>query len=203
MTRAEACVIANETCLIYARRKEEGWGGRGSRFAERKRRRKPRKRGDEREIGPLNIIFSARENFSLFRFPLSLLSPLPSLRGWMRRCDEGRKSFPSSLSFRSYVTDCGTRRAVIRPVVCQTRREISLRDVPLSFLFFLFLSTSRHRLRSLSNDALLPHLCRQKREVTRENLSKLDSFGIKIFYDTFNEYCLKKNSFPSVNIEFY
>lgn len=132
---------------------------------------------------PLEKIF----HFSAFR--LSLLSPLPLLRGWIRDDARGRrekKSFPSSLSFRFYVRTAYSRRTrraaplfVLSFVKLDERSRLERRPFPfVSFFFFLpacrCRRTSRHRLRGLSNDALLPHLRRQTRETTRENLSKLD-----------------------------
>lgn len=72
---------------------------------------------------------------------------------------------------------CQTRRAVTRPVVCQPRREISLRGRHPSFRSFFFffpvLSTTKSSpMRGLRDDALLPR--RAQKTTTGENPSKLD-----------------------------
>lgn len=76
---------------------------------------------------------------------------------------------------------CQTRRAVTRPVVCQPRREISLRGPLPPFLFFFFFpaqsTTKSLPMRGLRDDALLPRRARKTTTTTTtmgENPSKLD-----------------------------
>lgn len=54
------------------------------------------------------------------------------------------------------------------------RLSNSMRDLPRFFFSFFSRVAVDGRSRGLSDDALLPHLPRQTRETTRENLSKLD-----------------------------
>lgn len=101
--------------------------------------------------GLLNIIFSARENFSLFRSPTVVVVAA----AFPRRIDTGRdaggekkKEFPSSLSFRSYVlTACSRRTRRAAPLFVLSFVKLDERSrlgVPSSFLFF-FLPACRCR----------------------------------------------------------
>lgn len=138
--------IAQTSCLIYVRR--------GERKGRKERKSQSRGNGEMEQSAssgrsetestgrPLNIIFSARENFSLFRSPTIVAAAVFSRgQSWDER---RRKEFPLSpfplLRADCVLSRCQTRRAVTRPVVCQPRREISLKgDPPSPFVpFFLF-----------------------------------------------------------------
>lgn len=92
----------------------------------------------------------------------------------------GEQGFPLSpfplLRADCVLSRCQTRRAVTRPVVCQPRREISLRGPPFVPFFFFFPASSTTKsspMRGLRDDALLPHRAR-KTTTGGENPSKLD-----------------------------
>lgn len=131
------------SCLIYVRR--------GERKGNEERKSQPRGNGEMESKSEtestgrlLNIIFSTRENFSLFRSPTIVAVVFQEDR---HGTTGGERSFPF-LRFRSYVpTACsrGARRAasLLVLVVCQPRREISLKAP--SFLHSFFSSSSRCR----------------------------------------------------------
>jgi len=89
-------------------------------------------------------------------FTFSFLRPSPSSpssfqedRHRMREKERRISPFPF-LCVDCVLSRCQTRRAVTRPVVCQPRREISLKAPPLySFFFFLPLSSTTKSVRGL------------------------------------------------------
>lgn len=133
--------------------------------------------------------FRSRKFFTFSPTIVAVAVAVVFSRGQGRR--GGEEEFPLS-PFPLLRADCvlsryQTRHAVTRPVVCQPRREISLRGSPFVPFFFFFpaLSTTKSSpMRGLRDDALLPRRAR-KTTTGGENPSKLDggcvseSVGVK------------------------
>lgn len=119
----------SDLCAIKGRKKRKK---EGNRFADEEAT-KARARGSAAD-GLLNIIFSARENFSLFRSPTVVVGAFP------RRSMRGRRAerFPLlSVSASTYRLACSrTRRAAPLFVLSFVKLdEISLLGAFPSFLF--------------------------------------------------------------------
>lgn len=150
---------------LYARREGRKSGKeRGSRSEKKRRNRENESEGIAIDR-LLNIIFSARRNFSLFRFPSSPSPPFQER--WKRETESGeREDFPP-LRFRFYT--CRLRTALADAVALLLvlsfvkPDERSRLEAP-SFLFFLRAVDALRagcRLRGL-RDALLPSVAAAK-----------------------------------------
>lgn len=136
-----------------------------------KREQRTERNGIDRP--PAEYHFFRSRKFFVLLFVPRPSSPSPSsFQEYRDEMRGGKENFPF-LRFRSYVPDCvlsrcQTRRAVSSPVVCQSRRDISLRESPSFHSFFSFfraLSTTKSSpMRGLRDDALLP---RRVRKTTR------------------------------------